>query len=925
MSFAQRSAPSTWRTERPTIERPAPVRPGFAWFANVRRRLASLVGNGDAIVLLPEIIAICFCIALIWVSLLLPLVQERRDAEHAAVEITSNLARAFEENTDRIVAGIDQILLSARAAYADNEAGFDIRKWAGKRARADKFDFFIGRIDEHGIAGDSTLGPAAAGIDLADRQHFRVHLDPARDELFISKPVVGRSTRMPAMQFTRKLLHADGSFAGVIVVSLDATELSRFYQTIEIGNGYVMLAGIDGIIRARGPLSDGVIGRGIDDPLLLQAIQTQPNGSLSTISPSNGTARIVSFRRLRDYPLVVLIGFDTGDTLHNYAESRRHATTTGIVATAIVLLLGAFWMRQRRRWFASKRALGVTLESISQGIVMVDAEGRMPVINPRAVELLDLPSDLLARSGASALFQPWRIVAPEWPSDQSVIVPFAELSKPGSDEDFTVFESVGADGKIIEVQRNAIASGGHVVTYTDVTDRKLAEARIRHLAHHDSLTGLPNRILLNERLAEAVASATAGGRGFAVLCLDLDGFKTVNDTMGHEAGDLLLSLLADRLRTLIRPTDTVARTGADDFVIVQRDVDNAEGAARMVQRLIDNLADPVSIDGYELTVSTSIGIALYPRDGGEGRALLKNADTALYRAKADGPGIFRFFEPEMDRSLQERRALEHDLRLALQQDKIDVYFQPQFSCATLDVVGFEALARWRDPVRGMVPPGIFIPIAEECGLIEQLGRFVLERACELAASWRPQCRVAVNLSPAQFRDHGLPQLLAETLNRTKLPAGLLELEVTEGVLIRDEEQALATLRALKAQGVRIALDDFGTGYSSLSYLRRFPFDKIKIDKSFVQAQQSDAGAQAILEAIVAMSGRLNLIVTAEGVETEEQLAMIRRQRCTEVQGYLLGKPMPAAEVPAFLEAIGRVSASWRQGTRQLGAIADAAD
>ena len=260
------------------------------------RWLAGRVRDGNGMVLLPEIIAIGFCIVLIWVSLWLPLAQERRDAEQAAIESTGNLARAFEENTDRIVSGIDQILLSARAAYADNETGFDVRKWVSKRAKADKFDFFIGRIDEHGISGDSTLGPAAAGINLADRDHFRVHLDPAHDDLFISKPVVGRATRQPAVQFTRKMLHADGRFAGVVQVSLDASELSRFYQTIEIGNGYVMLAGTDGIIRARGPLSEGVIGHSIDDPALLQAIQSLPSGSLSTSSPSNDTARIVSFR-----------------------------------------------------------------------------------------------------------------------------------------------------------------------------------------------------------------------------------------------------------------------------------------------------------------------------------------------------------------------------------------------------------------------------------------------------------------------------------------------------------------------------------------------------------------------------------------------------------------------------------------------------
>jgi diguanylate cyclase (GGDEF)-like protein len=875
-------------------------------------------------VLLPECIAIGFCIALIWISLLMPLAQERHDAENAAVETTGNLARAFEENTERIVQGIDEILLTARAEYAENEKDFDIVRWAANRAHVDKFAFFIGRVDENGISRESSLGPGAQGINLSDREHFRAQLDPARDDLFISKPVTGRASRGTAIQFTRKLLHADGRFAGIVQVSLNASELSRFYKTIEIGNGYVMLAGADGIIRARGPLDDGLIGRTIGDPGLLDALQSRTQGSLPVVLQS-GTRQIVSFRQLKDYPLAVLIGFDGNDIYRNFWVSRRHAVLNGIVASAIVLLLGRFWMQHRRRWFASKRALTVTLESISQGIVMIDAQGRMPVINPRAVELLDLPRGLLTHSAAGGPDQPPLSLTSAQLPEPEVSVPFARPVHAGVGEDHAVFETVRADGKIVEVQRNPIPSGGHVITYTDVTERKLAEARIRHLAHHDGLTGLPNRILLNERIAEAVTNASRGGRNFAVLCLDLDGFKTVNDTMGHEAGDLLLSRLADRLRALMRPIDTMARTGGDEFTIVERNVDGEEDARRLVERLLENLKEPVQVDGYRLPVACSIGVALYPRDGRDGRSLLKNADTALYRAKAERRGTFRFFEPEMDRSLQERRALEHDLRLALQHDRLEVYFQPEFACDTLEVVGFEALVRWRDPTRGVVPPGIFIPIAEECGLIEQLGRIVLERACTLAASWQPHCRIAVNLSPSQFRDRGLPNLLSDILERTGLPARLLELEVTEGVLIGDEEQALSILRGLKAQGVRIALDDFGTGYSSLSYLRRFPFDKIKIDKSFVQAQQSDPGAQAILETILAMSGRLNLIVTAEGVETEEQLAMIRRQRCTEVQGYLLGKPMPPSQVPSFVQASTYVAASRQRAERELSTIAEAAD
>jgi diguanylate cyclase (GGDEF)-like protein len=922
MSFVQRISAHAWRADAAAL---SPSKRIVSAIARAGNWLNHRARDRDAVVLLPECIAIVFCLSLIWISLWMPPAQERRDAEAAAVETTSNLARAFEENSERIISGIDEILLTARAAYADNEKDFDIVRWAAKRAHVDKFAFFIGRIDENGISRESSLGPAAAGINLSDRDHFRSHLDPARDDLFISKPVIGRASRGTAIQFTRKLLHADGRFAGVVQVSLNASELSRFYETIDLGNGYVMLAGADGVIRARGPLGEGIIGRTIGDPALLQAVQSRVQGSLWVNSRTSEGPRIVSFRKLTDYPMVVLISFDANDIYRNYWESRRHAALTGIVATAIVLLLGRFWMQHRRRWFSSKRALRVTLESISQGIVMIDAEGRMPVINPRAVELLDLPSELLAQSAIGGADESGRFLARDQLIQHKIAIPVTDPARLVDDREVAVFESVRSDGKIIEVQRNPIPSGGHVITYTDVTERKLAEARIRHLAHHDGLTGLPNRILLNERIAEAVNNAMRGGRDFAVLCLDLDGFKTVNDTMGHEAGDLLLSRLADRLRNLIRPIDTVARTGGDEFTIVQRNVDDQDDVGRLVQRLLDNLQDPVQVDGYRLGVACSIGVALYPRHGSEGRTLLKNADTALYRAKAEGRGTFRFFEPEMDRSLQERRALEHDLQLAIQHDRLEVYFQPEFACDSLKVVGFEALVRWRDPVRGVVPPGIFIPIAEECGLIDQLGRIVLERACALAASWQPKRRIAVNLSPRQFRDNSLPIILSEILKRTGLPAHLLELEVTEGVLIRDEEQALTILRGLKAQGVRIALDDFGTGYSSLSYLRRFPFDKIKIDKSFVQAQQYDPGAQAILETILAMSGRLNLSVTAEGVETEEQLAMIRRQRCTEVQGYLLGMPMPAAQVPGFLQTCDRDSAAWQGAGRQLDLVADAAD
>ncbi|CAH2602893.1 EAL domain-containing protein [Rhodovastum atsumiense] len=453
-------------------------------------------------------------------------------------------------------------------------------------------------------------------------------------------------------------------------------------------------------------------------------------------------------------------------------------------------------------------------------------------------------------------------------------------------------------------------------TVVDITERKLAEARILYLAQHDALTGLPNRMLLTRRIAEATAAGEGQGGGFVVLSLDLDGFKAINDTMGREVGDTVLCRFAERLRALVRPQDTVARTGGDAFTILVRDLAPSETAEQVAQRLLDGLPLPVDQGGYVSSLCASIGIALYPDDGADGRTLLKNADTALDRAKAERKGGFCRFEGWMDRTLADRRALERDLRLAVERRELEVFFQPQFACDSLRVVGFEALIRWRHPERGFVSPGVFIPLAEECGLIVPIGRMVLEQSCTLAAGWQPRCRVAVNLSPVQFRDTGLLPLLSEILHRTGLPAALLELEVTEGVLIKDEDQALATLRSLKDLGVHIALDDFGTGYSSLSYLRRFPFDGLKIDKCFVQAQQQDSGTRTILEAVLTMSQRLNLRVVAEGVETQEQLAMLREQGCTELQGFLLGRPMPAHEVPDFLARV-TVEMAGREGGRHL--------
>jgi len=436
----------------------------------------------------------------------------------------------------------------------------------------------------------------------------------------------------------------------------------------------------------------------------------------------------------------------------------------------------------------------------------------------------------------------------------------------------------------------------------DITERKRAEAHIRHLALHDSLTGLANRHLLNETIRKAAKAAAAGtGPGFAVLCLDLDAFKRVNDTRGHEAGDRLLVQVADRLRGAVRDCDIVARVGGDEFVILLMGMTDPDAVTARARRVVDEMATPFDLDLQQAVISTSIGIALCPDDGTDLEDLLRHADAALYKAKADGRGRFQRFNAIMSSKLQERYQLEAELRTAIAEDELRLHYQPIRDVATGAILGFEALARWHHPLRGNIPPSVFVPMAEECGLIIPLGRLVLRQACAEAASWPRPVRIAVNLSPAQFRVEDLAGEVADILAHTGLAGHRLELEVTESLMIDDPERVLRIMLELKRLGIRIALDDFGTGYASLSYLRRFPFDKIKIDQSFVRGLEKNAEVLSLFRAILNLGTSLGLEVLTEGVETEAQLAIIRALGGTMVQGYLLGRPAPAEQARADLD------------------------
>jgi diguanylate cyclase (GGDEF)-like protein len=537
--------------------------------------------------------------------------------------------------------------------------------------------------------------------------------------------------------------------------------------------------------------------------------------------------------------------------------------------------------------------LDTVLNNMSQGVLLFDSESRLVFCNQRYIEMYGLSPDLVQPGCKLSSLLDHRIAVGTFSGNPEeyigrLLAEMAEGKTKGA-------VSKSSDGRVFFIVNKPLASGGWLATHEDITERHRAQEQIAHMARHDALTDLPNRIMLRERLEHELRRVKRG-EALAVLCLDLDHFKSVNDTLGHPIGDELLKIVADRLRRCIREPDTIARLGGDEFAIIMTAMMQPTDAVALSKRIRESITKPYNIGGHQIVIDVSIGISVSPADASESDELLKNADMALYGAKADGRGSYRFFEPEMDARMKARRELEMDLRRALANAEFELYYQPLVSLQSNDITGFEALLRWNHPVRGLISPAEFIPIAEETGLIVPLGEWVLRKACDETASWPEHFKIAVNLSPAQLKGRNLVPLVINTLAASGLAPTRLQLEITESVLMQNTFATLNTLRQLRDLGVEIALDDFGTGYSSLSYLRSFPFDKIKIDRSFINDLANGAEPLALVRAIAGLAKGLSIISTAEGVETQDQLEKLQAVGCTEMQGYLFSHARPAEEI-----------------------------
>ncbi|WP_158291900.1 bifunctional diguanylate cyclase/phosphodiesterase [Paracraurococcus ruber] len=849
---------------------------------------------------MPDMLVALGCVVLLWGGTAVYLSRQTAAAIAAALDHTERFSAAFAESVARRVDLIDSALLLLRDAHLLGRDDVDLALFTrGLTTGGPLFQFAY--IGADGILIATNLRRTDLRLDLSDRAHFRVHADnPGQDELFVSLPLIGRASGKASIQFSRRVVGPEGGFRGVVVASISPAFLTSLHGEMGDGKGLLVLLGADGGLRARSPAA----GQDAAVAAMTAAVEATPAGDF-TRGDGQDLALLGSWRQVSRRPLAVAVALTGEEVLGGLQSGRRQVIgAAGAVSLALLLAGAALTVRRhrlarsRRDLAASREALADAVEGVSQGILMTDGDGRVQVANRRAAELLGLPEAAVRDRPTLRALSQMQFAAGEFGPAFPTLEAFEAFSRTewqdlGRDH---AYERKRPDGTVLEVRTHALPSGGAVRTYTDVTERHLVEEQARHFALHDPLTGLPNRALMGERLALAVTRGVC-----AVLFLDLDRFKLVNDLHGHEAGDRLLVEVAIRLRAVLRAGDTLARLGGDEFAILLPQ-GGLPMAATVARRAIELLQDPFELDGRRFSIGVSIGIALHPRHGTTPAALLCAADTAMYAAKRSGRNTFMVYDEHMERDAAEQRGLERDLLEALANRQFHLVYQPVCDTGSGEVMSFEALIRWHHPVRGAVPPSHFIPVAEQAGMILPIGAWVLETACVEAASWPRPVRVAVNMSPPQFLQLDLCDQVRRALDRAGLPPGRLDIEVTEGLMLGDEEVVLNNMVGLRAMGVRISLDDFGTGHSSLSYLRRFPFDRIKIDRSFVQNLGGDVEARAIVHSVLSLGRSLKLDIVAEGVETDLQLRELRILRCRLVQGYLLGRPMPLAAAQSLLQA-----------------------
>jgi len=758
----------------------------------------------------------------------------------------------------------------------------------------------INLFDANGDLINSSEVWPIPNVNVSDREYFKAFKSGAETAPIRIELLRGRIAGSWATIVAHKLTGPKGEFIGVVTRTILPSIFEKYFASVALREGAaISMYQRDGTLLARYPHVEHMIGSNVRSSNIYPYISSPSGrGTIRLTSPIDGQERLASANALRSFPLAIVASLTVDSALADWREQTRFLIMVASLFAVVITFMLLFFVRkllQQHR--TEKQRLDTAINNMSQGLLLYDSSERLVVCNQRYISMYGLSLDTVKPGLRFRDLVVHRKETGSFKGDVDAFVTSVRRNVAVGKITHNTVET--ADGRLIQIVNQPLKNGW-LTTHEDITERTHAEEQIRHLAHFDALTDLPNRALFHQRMRQELAQ-TAPDRQLAVLYIDIDEFKSVNDSLGHMIGDELLKSVALRLSACIGSSDFVARLGGDEFAIVKTGVKDPADVADLATRALDAIRAPYNCLGHQVTSDASIGIALVPQHGTDLDQILKNADLAMYAAKSAGRRTWRFFEPAMDAHVRARRMLETDLRKAIADQALEVYYQPCLSLLNNRITGCEALLRWRHPERGMVSPAEFIPIAEDTGLINELGEWVLAKACAEATTWPEGINLAVNVSPVQFKSGTLALKIVAALAASGLPANRLELEITEAVLIRDDDAALEILHQLRAIGVRIALDDFGTGYSSLSYLQRFPFDKIKIDRCFVN-DLAETGGSSIVQAVVNIAAARHMTTTAEGVETPQQQELLRALGCTEMQGYLFSAPKRAEQVREILFA-----------------------